>query len=92
MSGQENEEVSTACADNVLRKAELLYGPVLLRKKDALLRSYISRQLEKNKELKERLLASPTPKSLSRVKELLEEEKIMLCALRETEVKDNDFR
>jgi tRNA (adenine22-N1)-methyltransferase len=94
MSGQETEkqEKKLAPAGSTLRKAELLYGPVLLRKKDALLRSYISRQLEKNKELKERLLASPTPKSLSRVKELSKEEKIMLCALRETEVKDNDFR
>jgi tRNA (adenine22-N1)-methyltransferase len=64
-------------------KAQLIYGPVLLKKKDRLLRKYIEGQLEKNHELRDRLGASPTPKSASRIEELKKEEEIMLWALRE---------
>lgn len=72
----------TAVLDDVKKEAQLLYGPVLLKKKDTLLRKYIEGQLEKNHELRDRLGASPTPKSASRIEELKKEEEIMLCALR----------
>jgi tRNA (adenine22-N1)-methyltransferase len=62
-------------------QAELLYGPVLLRKKDSLLGQYIEESLRKNRELRDKLEASPTPKGIARIEELKREEKIMLCAL-----------
>jgi tRNA (adenine22-N1)-methyltransferase len=74
------------CVSDIKRKAQLLYGPVLLKKKDSILRGYIEERLVKNRELRDRLLTSSTPRSMSRIEELKVEEEIMLCALREIEV------
>jgi tRNA (adenine22-N1)-methyltransferase len=67
--------------DTAEEKAKLIYGPVLLKRKDELLQRYIKRQLEKNHELRDMLVKKPTPKSELRIEELKEEEKIMICAL-----------
>jgi tRNA (adenine22-N1)-methyltransferase len=77
-------------AGDVWTKAQLLYGPVLLKKKDKLLKQYIEKQLKKNNEIKCKLALSPTPRSAERTEELREEERIMLCALKNISRVDTD--
>ena len=74
-SESENKELLGMSEDSI--RIRDMYGPILLKNKDKVLKGYVEEQLIKNKALSGRLSLNDTPSSKQRIAELTEEEKML---------------
>ncbi len=64
-----------------LGECEALYGPVLLKKQDPVLREALEKQLQVNSNIRLQLALNPSDKTIARLKTIEKEEALLYEAL-----------